>query len=1505
MRFKAMGQDRDISDDDILLASEGAGGSEHLEARYGDLLLETALGPDAQQKRLLRIALDARTAEEEQGVNILYLALGFLTWFENDASTVPRQAPLILVPADLVRNDRTSTYDVRARDDDITTNLPLQERLKQDFGMVLPEIQEDEAWLPSAYFAEVSTMIGERPRWQIDSDAMQLGFFSFAKFLMVRDLEPEHWPDGQLLGNELVRGILAEGVPSDGNPLGAEDRLDQLLDPADLIHIVDADASQTKVIEQVRRGSNLIVQGPPGTGKSQTIANIIAAAAHDGKTVLFMAEKMAALSVVHERLVRHDLRTVCIELHSRKANKNEVTSELAQTLTAASQSTSSGVAEPGELRLARDQLNQVDTLIHDRLDGTDYTPFDALAALIRYSGLDLPAPSVALTDLERLTNVARDRIARNVQQFADALRDSGFPRQHPFIGVNELDLQPTDRRRLEQELDHALRALAAIIRFAAGTLTELWGTEPTTLDQAAIRCRTLSWLGHAPQDAGDYLASFHEHTGPRLVEALQAGVAWRSAKDSLQTIFQDQAWERPADEMCSAIRRGHASFFARLGGRYRRAVSEMRLLLRGALPKAPAKRLALVESLVELQRKRARIADEEFWLQPVLGKHWRGERTDFAGGLRIAKWLNEPDAGLTTTPAEVMLRILSESPAPDVLAGDAAALLQEAQDAVMGVATRLSFNFADAGLGAGPGSVPLLALRNRLSELRANLHRYDEWVRLEHLRQTLVDDRLGPLVDAITKEDLAPANASKEFSYACAEARWRYAVSCRPELSRELRLLDRHDLVAQFRDLEAHRLIDVPKLIRQRHLGQVPRGSWGEMGIIRGEIARKRGHKPIRWLMNHAGAMLQRIKPVFLMSPISVAQFLTPGTVTFDMLVVDEASQVRPEDAIGAIARARQIVVVGDSQQLPPTSFFDRLTGVEDETDSDGTGIQVAKATEMESILKLCEARGLPQTMLEWHYRSRDPSLVQVSNAEFYGNGLVLPPAPLRSDQHHGLKFRRVDGVYSSRTRGTGRPGTNKIEALEIAAIVTRHAHESAGQSLGVVAFSKTQSEMITEVLEVARRQDDVLDALLRDDKPENFFVKNIENVQGDERDVILISVGYGPQEPGGRLASLNFGPINGDGGERRLNVLFTRARVRCEVICSFEPGDIDPARVSRHGPRVLRKFLEFAKSGRLDEPLPTGMGPESPFEEDVAEVISGLGYEVDPQVGSAGFRIDLGVRYRDQPGRYILAVECDGASYHSALWARERDRLRQDILERLGWQFHRIWSTDWFYRREREIDRLRAALDETLTTSQGSLAIPGANDSADHSSATEPDETCGRRTSLAEEIPEMGLRVPPYRRASVSVRTQAEPHEAPIGQLIALVDKIVDAEGPIHRNEVARRVAAAFGKNRTGTRITGATDLALQAAAERIRHDGEFWFTAGQGEKPPVRDRSAESGPLTRAEFLPPMEIRAAARMVVEHSGRMDMPEVVRATAQLLGFRRAGSDLQQTIRKTLDGTRG
>ncbi|PKP75002.1 MAG: hypothetical protein CVT84_05525 [Alphaproteobacteria bacterium HGW-Alphaproteobacteria-6] len=629
-----------------------------------------------------------------------------------------------------------------------------------------------------------------------------------------------------------------------------------------------------------------------------------------------------------------------------------------------------------------------------------------------------------------------------------------------------------------------------------------------------------------------------------------------------------------------------------------------------------------------------------------------------------------------------------------------------------------------------------------------------------------------------------------------------------------------------------------------------------------------------------------------LMSPVSVAQFLPPGTVSFDLLVIDEASQIRPEDALGVIARARQIVVVGDQKQLPPTSFFVRLVDdVEDSDEEEEDAPVGATAADMESILSLCEARGLRQRMLEWHYRSRDPSLIRVSNAEFYGDALVLPPSPLQLDPDHGLKFRRVAGVYARGGSGLGRQGTNRIEAEEVVKAMADHARAWPDLSLGVVAFSKAQADMLTEILELHRRRDPVLDAFLREGKSEEVFVKNIENVQGDERDVILISVGYGPQEPNGRLAAMTFGPVNGEGGERRLNVLFSRARMRCEVFASFDPGDIDPSRVSREGPRVLKRFLDYAKTGIMDLREPTGLDADSPFEEDVAAVIRSLGFIADTQVGTAGFRIDIGVRHPDRPGQYLVAVECDGAAYHSALWARERDRLRQAILENLGWRFHRIWSTDWFHHRAHEIERLTAALSAAREAIESGIRVRGANHATVRRLPEEPDEPTGEVIDIAH----LGLTVPTYVRADLTVRSSLEPHEAPMVQLADLVSKIVAIEGPIHIDEVARRITTAFGKARTGSRIIETVGNAVRTALRQdasLKQDGPFLMTQAQAADPPVRDRSAEVGSLLKAAMIPPAEIEAAKMLVPQESGDVAEGELVRAVARLLGFQRVGSDL-------------
>jgi hypothetical protein len=1508
MRFKALGQDKSGDAQEMRLAlpePDLPAGSDRLT----DGFLETPLGPEALARRLLRLATDARTAEEEQGLNILYLAIGFLRWRESPSSDMVRESPLILLPVQLVRNDRSSTYDIQCRDDDLSTNLPLHERLRHEFGISLPEVDEAEGWAPSDYFAQVADAVAGQPGWSVDADGMQLGFFSFAKLLMHRDLDPGTWPEGAFADNDLLRGLLAEGFEGDTPLFGPDDRLDDLLDPAEIIQVIDADASQTKVIEEVRRGASLVVQGPPGTGKSQTITNLIAAAAHDGKSVLFVAEKMAALSVVHHRLVRAGLGDICLELHSRTANKKALAQELGRTLMASARALP-GAADPARLRATRDQLNRITALLHEPLPETGDTPFRAISDIVGFIGQGAPPPCIPLSGLAGLDRDARDRAQAALATYVAALGRVGAPADHPFRGTAALDLQPTDLSRLEAELREALASIDGLLAEGARIAQLLHLPAPQTLAEVAALTGGLQALAAQPDGAAPLVPLLFDHaTQPRLHEGLAAGGAWAAAHAAAQARFAPPAWAANVAALRPALVRGQASFLSRLFGGYRRASAELASLLAGALPKAPAARLALVDELAQVQALRQRLAEDEGWLQTALGPEWRGERTPFAALQAAAGWV----AGLRRSGAFAnagqVAAALGALPDPGAIAQALAARATACRARIAAPAARLRLDLRAAGLGPEPDTAPLAEMRAAYAQMVAEPARYGDWAGLQRAIEGVGAAGAGDVVDAVADGRVDPARAGAEFAYACAEARWSAARAARPDLNL-LPQLDRHDLVRLFRDLEKDRIETAKTLILSRHFEQMPRGTVGEMGVIRGEIGRKKGHKPIRWVMRNAGSMVQRIKPVMLMSPISVAQYLPPGSVTFDLLVIDEASQIRPEDALGVIARARQIVVVGDQKQLPPTSFFDRLVDDVEENDDEDEGAPVgATAADMESILSLCEARGLRQRMLEWHYRSRDPSLIRVSNAEFYDDRLVLPPSPLQLDPDYGLKFRRVAGVYARGGSGIGRQGTNRIEAEEIVKAVADHAREWPDLSLGVVAFSKAQSDMLTEVLELQRRRDPVLDAFLREGKSEDVFVKNIENVQGDERDVILISVGYGPQEANGRLTAMTFGPVNGEGGERRLNVLFSRARVRCEVFASFEPGDIDPSRVSREGPRVLKRFLDYAKTGIIDVRAPTGLGADSPFEADVAAVIADLGFLADPQVGSAGFRIDIGVRHPDRPGQYLVAVECDGAAYHSALWARERDRLRQDILENLGWRFHRIWSTDWFHHRAREIQRLQAALTAARAAAATGIRVRGAN----HATAralpepvdAPPEAPVDAPAAAVIDIAHLRLTAPAYRRADLTVRTTAEPHEVPLPQLADLVAQVVAIEGPVHLDEVARRITTAFGKARTGSRIAEAVGNAARIALRRdaaLMQDGFFLMTQAQAADPPVRDRSAETGNLLKAACLPPVEIAAAARLVRQESGDVPDDELVRAVGRLLGFQRVGSDLAAVIAGAVRG---
>ncbi len=457
-----------------------------------------------------------------------------------------------------------------------------------------------------------------------------------------------------------------------------------------------------------------------------------------------------------------------------------------------------------------------------------------------------------------------------------------------------------------------------------------------------------------------------------------------------------------------------------------------------------------------------------------------------------------------------------------------------------------------------------------------------------------------------------------------------------------------------------------------------------EMGLIRHEIMKQRRHCRIRELLKRAGRAVQALKPCFMMSPLSVAKFLDPKGIEFDLVIIDEASQVKPEDAIGVLLRSKQIVVVGDPKQLPPTSFFEKLE--EEVDDEDATQFDNS-----ESILEVATKAFQPVRRLRWHYRSLDERLIHFSNEKFYDGDLIVFPTAHHDRARLGLRHHFIsDGYFENRH--------NPVEAKIVAEAIARHILKSPGESLGVGTFNQRQMEAIEDEFDRLCERDSRLRLALEEfnKKHEPLFIKNLERLQGDERDVVFISYTYGVDRAAKKVMN-RFGPITGPFGWRRLNVLITRARRRVEVFTSIRPGDISAGPGKSRGVNAMREYLEYCEAcDSMGQGEISGGTIESPFEESVAQIIESMGMEVIPQVGVAGYFIDLGVR---KPGgsRFLLGVECDGATYHSAKSARDRDRLREEVIRSRGWRLHRIWSTDWYQNRHHEVGRLERAIKAAL----------------------------------------------------------------------------------------------------------------------------------------------------------------------------------------------------------------
>jgi len=700
-------------------------------------------------------------------------------------------------------------------------------------------------------------------------------------------------------------------------------------------------------------------------------------------------------------------------------------------------------------------------------------------------------------------------------------------------------------------------------------------------------------------------------------------------------------------------------------------------------------------ALEAADRYRAAIAriDSQEALRNLLGDDFHGLRTDLEPieeADRFAVHIRE--AGL---PPEAVAWILSENQGERLAQirswlAESASKLEALRETVQALHT-----LSESPIWSADGPVESLdACLTLCSQSVESRDQLPQWVHFLRVRVRSMEEGTAKLTALADAGRVRPEYLVPSFRFLFYDSLARGIFAERPALS-GLTGLTTSEIRKQFAGLDKEAIT----LYRQRAATTIDRrlvpsgsqvgpvGSWTDLALLIHEISKQKRHIPIRQLMRRAGRALQALKPCFMMGPLSVAQYLVPGELAFDLIVMDEASQLKPEDAVGALARGGQMVIVGDPKQLPPTTFFQRAA-IDTETEDDDQTRTVAE--EGESILDVASTLYQPVRRLRWHYRSRHHSLIAFSNKEFYQGDLVIFPSAYHEHSDLGVKCHPIRGGLFENSRNTR-------EAAAVVDAVMDHMEHRPDESLGVVTLNFEQGELIEELLDQRLRSEPF--ALVYQKKmnggPEPFFVKNLENVQGDERDVIFISTTYGPDARGNQYQ--RFGPINGANGHRRLNVLFTRAKKRTEVFSSLDPDKIQTGPGSAWGLRALKQYLIFARSGILEAADYGIEQPTNDFERCVGAVLKEKGFEVVPQVGVAGFFIDLAVKHPTKGGSYLLGIECDGASYHSGRSARDRDRLREEILVNLGWTIHRIWSTDWFKSRAAEIERLLKHVDEIL----------------------------------------------------------------------------------------------------------------------------------------------------------------------------------------------------------------
>ena len=1565
-----------------------------------------------QQRTLRSLREKAKTASEELGVNILYLSFGFLKWTESGKSEQSMMSPLVLVPASLTIESINDPYILNIHEDEIVINPTLKYKLENDFGIILPEIDEEQDL--KSYFSRIRDLISKN-KWDLVEDA-SLSLLSFLKINMYRDIEKHK---DKIKTHTVIRTISGDASASnyDVDSINNFDH-DKQTKPVDVFQVVDADSSQQDAIVSAKKGVSFVLQGPPGTGKSQTITNIIAESIADGKKVLFVSEKMAALEVVHRRLSLSGLEDFCLTLHSHKANKKEVLEQL-RTVLDFTQNTVKLNDEAFQkldlLQTDKEKLNAYIEAIHTKvlpLEKTIYEVNGILANLNQYEDIIFSVPQVNETTSQKYNRFINllNQFVHTMGKMTDDYKSNPWNSANVAIVTNELrhDISSNLKNlipKLSNALDLSLKVESSLGLKGVNSYATLQGTSEILEVSSRSPQVPVSWiigddLSGLFKEIDEYSAIKAKYMETkedlfsiyRTIEKMSSDIItaddrellttvqiddaiakwtsiieknnsfdtwnktacfdkakslfdelscklgdYRSLKEDLLNTFESEVFNIDYQSMLLRFKTEYTSFFKffkkqyrtdrkEILGKYKTVVKKIddgtvveiltHLRQLDELSKWVTEKsqdykmqffeafngentdLKVIESSLEmysniklslntlnsLKSMTSSIEENEFKLKNHYEGMYAGFNTDWIKVRKSLEWASEfrkiverydinkafcenvcSDKAKVTLCSEYLVKVNSLIQQIDLEFKWFLSLFDEKDSLLMA-------NFS--------------MLIERINRCQNGLASLEEWIDFRTAQENCISEGLEDYICKIKDQQIETSKIIPVFRKRFYRL-WLDAILPQYPDVMNFRRKNQDHLISEFSALDREQLDIAKARIKKKLIENLPSLSRftngaDEISILKRELSKQRRIMPIRKLFAQIPNLLLTLKPCLMMSPLSVSIFLESESYEFDLVIFDEASQINTENAIGAISRAKQVIIAGDSKQLPPTNFFSASVSDDDfDNDEDDDSEDV---NAYESILD--EANLLPERTLLWHYRSRHEHLIAFSNAKIYKNKLVTFPSNSEKVKDNGVEYVYVkEGFYD---RG-GKKG-NIIEAQRIAEMVFDHFKRFPNRSLGVIAFGEVQQQAIDAAVRHLRMNNQTYEHFFKEDLEEAFFIKNLENVQGDERDTIIFSIGYAKPPQGGQM-HMNFGPLSKTGGERRLNVAITRAKHNVKLVGSIMPTDIDLNRVTSDGPKLLRSYIDFAINGPsvfLAEVIDNNIiEHDSAFEEAVYNYLDRKGYKVGSQIGCSGYRIDLAIKHPTHSGKYVLGIECDGAAYHSARTARERDRLRQAVLEDMGWKIYRIWSTDWIKDPVTEGQKLVDAVEKAL--------LDCSNETDDSLfERTEPIEESTEQTYLTIDIKDTRDEDEdnPYQ---FEIRNTASFERLPRDangylDLADCIMEVINVEFPVHYDLLCKRIAPLFGFEKVTSTVRKEVDYKLQQLKKQVVKKGDFFVPNKDIAIKPMHNNTRQIQHICTEELA--VAMHHVARVCVGAT----VDSVCSETARAYGFKRKSDKINSSM---------